>query len=49
MRPLFELQPLAALDVNDIRHHNSGTDMASSSSSSSKWSREIAMSVPERW
>ena len=32
LRPLCELQPLAALDANDIRHHtrtwNSGTDMA---------------------
>ena len=28
MRPLCELQPLAALDANDIRHHHSGTDMA---------------------
>ena len=28
VRPLCELRPLAALDVNDIRHHHSGTDMA---------------------
>ena len=27
VRPLCELQPLAALDTN-IRHHHSGTDMA---------------------
>ena len=28
VRPHCELQPLAALDVNDIRHHHSGTDLA---------------------
>ena len=28
VRPLLELEPLAALDANDIRHHHSGTDMA---------------------
>ena len=28
MRPFFELQPLAAIDANDIRHHHSWTDMA---------------------
>ena len=28
MRPLSEVQLFAALDANDIRHHDSGTDMA---------------------
>ena len=27
VRPFCELQPLAALDANDIRHNHSGTDM----------------------
>ena len=26
VRPLCDLQPLAALNANDIRHHHSGTE-----------------------